>query len=84
MMENEKAIELLKFDRRMFEDESTYPKGWHLMNTAAWQQGEFTLCGTAFDGDATSTRYKATFKQSGKVTCERCLSIIKLCKTIKL
>lgn len=77
-------MELLKFKNGMFNNsESEALNVWHLMNDAEGQQGEFTLCGIAFDGDATSPGLNAQHKNSGSVTCKKCLSIIKLCKSVK-
>lgn len=79
-------MELIKFKKELFEDKEHWPKGWHLMNTAAGQQGEYTLCGVAFDGDATreGVFVEPEYKNQGKVTCVNCLAIIKMCKAIKL
>lgn len=73
---------LLKFHRKQFYDNPVF--GWHLMNDAQGQQGEFTLCGIAYDGDATEARVKPEYKEEGKVTCKNCINVIKLCKSIKL
>lgn len=77
-------MELIKFKKEMFQDQKNWPEGWHLINDAQGQQGEFTLCGVAFDGDATTSSEVAEYKNSGKVTCGNCISIIKICKAIKL
>lgn len=72
----------------MFEDRQDWPKGWHLLNDASGQQGEFTLCGIAFDGDATmrftKRQYLAEYMSEGKVTYKDCIAIIKMCKAVKL
>lgn len=68
----------------MFEAGSKFPKGWHLVNTAQGQQGEFTLCGIAFDGDATGVRETVEERAVERVTCPECVAIIKLCKSATL
>ena len=68
----------------MFDDQENYPKGWHLINDATGVQGEHTLCGNAFDGDANSSKVEPEYKYTGKITCPTCIAIIKLCKSINL
>lgn len=77
-------MELLKFKKEMFEDSEDYPKGWHLMVDVNGFDGEYTLCGVAFDGDANSSGAEADIKIGGKVTCQKCIDVIKFCKQIKL
>jgi hypothetical protein len=78
-------MKLWKFKAEMFSEGLIAPAGWHLVNDAAGQQGEFTLCGIAFDGDATRyTSSEVEEKATGKVTCPKCIAIIKLCKSVML
>lgn len=74
-------MELLKFKRGMFNG-GKFPNGWHLINDADAQQGEFTLCGIAYDGDG--NQINADKKYTGKVTCENCKAIIRLCRQAKI
>ena len=77
---------LWKFHKDMFDDPDPnyFPKGWHFVNFADGQQGEFTLCGIAFDGDANNSKNVVIKKENGKVTCRNCIAIIKLCRTAKI
>jgi hypothetical protein len=86
-MEIPQRLMLIRFHITQFDDRSSFPKGWHLVNNASGQQGEFSLCGVAFDGDAVQgfgrKMKNAEYKNDGKVTCKNCIAIIKLCKQAK-
>ena len=73
---------LQKFHKKQFN--TNPPSGWHLCNETS--NGEFTLCGIAFDGDATGTDKAIIEKKTGKVTCPDCIEIIRMCrnKNIKI
>ncbi len=47
--------------------------------------GEFTLCGLAYEGvDIERFDISQDFKETKKkITCERCIAIIKMCKAVK-
>lgn len=51
--------------------------------------GEYTLCGDAFDlsvnDDSEYKEGQVTFRQEGqKVTCPKCILVIKLCRKVKI
>ena len=47
--------------------------------------GEFTLCGDAFDADAIDGEVAPIFSKRGEhVTCEKCLIVIRYCKDLSL
>ena len=49
------------------------------------QNGEYTLCGTAFDSSPDfEDQWWIDCKSKGPITCEKCIEIIQYCKSIKL
>lgn len=79
-----KSMALWKYHKDMFNDPVNAPIGWHFVNFADGQQGEFTLCGIAFDGDANNSKSMVIKKEDGKVTCQDCIAVIKLCRKAKI
>jgi hypothetical protein len=73
-------LKVIKFRNNAFDDgEESY---WHVWDVLSG--GEFTLCGDSFEdcsdevieGDAYESK-------QGKITCPKCIAVIKLCKSIK-
>ena len=58
---------------------------WCLQDITA-VNGEFTLCGTAYDSDIDFDGAESTgkTKNSGKITCKECLEKVKWIKSLRL
>jgi len=53
----------------------------HALNTVQ-TSGEFTICGTCFDGDGLSTSACRTTNK--KISCPECIKMINFCKSITM